>query len=92
MSTLKSAARDLDETRRLLYIALAAGYDGLNTKLSDKAELAGTLANALAHHRGGYTPDDALEFAVSVIKGAGAVKAHSLINAITCELASLEPE
>jgi tRNA A37 threonylcarbamoyladenosine biosynthesis protein TsaE len=38
-------ARDLDETRRLLYGALAAG----RTK---RWELVGTLTNALVHHSG----------------------------------------
>jgi hypothetical protein len=40
-----AAARDLDETRRLLYMALVVG----KTK---KYNLAGTLINALRHHQG----------------------------------------
>ena len=39
------AARDLDETRRLLYIALACGR-------TEHHDLAGTLINALRHHQG----------------------------------------
>jgi hypothetical protein len=38
-------ARDLDETRRLLYGALAAGR-------TRRWELVGTLVNALVHHSG----------------------------------------
>lgn len=45
-------ARDLDETRRLLYMALVAG----RTK---RYNLAGTLINALRHHQG--VADAALE-------------------------------
>jgi len=41
---------DLDETRRLLYMALAA----VKTK---KYELVGTLANALLHHSATETGD-----------------------------------
>lgn len=40
-----AAARDLDETRRLLYMALVVG----KTK---KYNLAGTLINAIRHHQG----------------------------------------
>lgn len=43
--TTDSSARDYDETRRLLYMALVAG----RTK---KYNLAGTLINALRHHQG----------------------------------------
>lgn len=39
-----SAARDLDETRRLLYMALLVG----KTK---KYNLAGTIVNAIRHHQ-----------------------------------------
>ncbi len=41
--TADAQANDLDETRRLLYAALAAPY-------TDKYTLVGTLTNALAHH------------------------------------------
>lgn len=41
------AERDLDETRRLLYIALAVPIAGRK-----HAELVGTLVNALRHHSG----------------------------------------
>lgn len=39
----EGAARDLDETRRLLYMALVANR-------TSKGELVATLTNALAHH------------------------------------------
>ncbi len=42
--SLSDTARDLDETRRLLYAAL------LSTKVERRYELAGTLVNALVHH------------------------------------------
>jgi hypothetical protein len=45
-----SNARDRDETRRLLYMALFVG----KTK---KYNLAGTLVNALRHHQGIDPPD-----------------------------------
>lgn len=38
-------ARDLDETRRLLYMAMAAS-------VTDRYELVGTLTNSLKHHVG----------------------------------------
>lgn len=38
-------ARDLDETRRLLYMAMAAS-------VTERYELVGTLTNALKHHVG----------------------------------------
>jgi hypothetical protein len=45
-----AAARDLDETRRLLYMTLFVGK-------TDRWELAGTLVNALRHHQGVQDPD-----------------------------------
>jgi hypothetical protein len=41
----ETRARDLDETRRLLYMALVFSR-------TEKYELAGTLINALKHHQG----------------------------------------
>lgn len=46
----ETSARDRDETRRLLYMALFTG----KTK---KYNLAGTLVNALRHHQGVQAPD-----------------------------------
>ena len=45
-----SKAHDLDETRRLLYMALV-------TSKTKKYNLAGTLINALRHHQGVTDPD-----------------------------------
>jgi hypothetical protein len=49
----ESAARDLDETRRLAY-TLLAGVD------QEDRELAGTLVNALVHHQGAAAVDEAM--------------------------------
>ena len=46
MSEEYDAPKDLDETRRLLYIALAAH----RLERPGAATLAGTLVNALVHH------------------------------------------
>jgi hypothetical protein len=48
--TSDDGARDLDETRRLLYMAIVAG----KTK---RYNLAGTLINALRHHQGVTDPE-----------------------------------
>lgn len=58
-------ARDLDETRRLLYMALVASR-------TERYNLVGTLANALLHHSGyaaDLTADEVLERLVSVVNG-----------------------
>ena len=90
---MSAKSKDLDETRRLLYIGLAAGRDHLNVKLSEKADLTGTLAHALAHHRGGgYDIGEALEFAIGLVKGANRGQAYDLIRLITSELEALEGE
>ena len=60
--TSDSDARDLDETRRLLYMALVAS----KTK---KYNLAGTLVNALRHHQG-VTDPDLEERVVAQVEGA----------------------
>lgn len=57
--------RDVDETRRLLYGALAAG----RTK---RWELVGTLVNALVHHSGLVEdPYDLLDYLVEVVEDPG---------------------
>lgn len=73
-------ARDLDETRRLLYMALVAG----KTK---RYNLAGTLINALRHHQG-ITDPDLEEQVVTQVEGVDVDEtwARSQINAITAEL------
>jgi hypothetical protein len=45
--------KDLDETRRLLYMAKAASR-------TDKYELVGTLVNALKHHQGSSEPAEVI--------------------------------
>lgn len=45
--------RDLDETRRLAYMLLAGVPDPY-------CEIAGTLVNALVHHQGAATADEAM--------------------------------
>lgn len=62
---------DLDETRRLLYGALAASRTG-------RWELVGTLANALLHHSGLVAeetrvpkPDALVDRLVAVVEGHG---------------------
>jgi hypothetical protein len=59
-------ARDLDETRRLLYMVLFASR-------TEHYELAGTLVNALRHHQG--VRDPGLEERVlSLIEGSNGRK------------------
>lgn len=50
MANTDSRGRDLDETRRLLYMALVVGQ-------TKRYNLAGTLINALRHHQGIDDPD-----------------------------------
>ncbi len=57
-----SKARDLDETRRLLSMALVTG----KTK---KYNLAGTLINALRYHQG-ITDADLEDKVISLVEGA----------------------
>ncbi len=45
MAEVQDKTHDLDETRRLLYMALVVGQ-------TKKYNLAGTLINALRHHQG----------------------------------------
>ena len=85
-------ARDLDETRRLLYAGLALATDCNNVHLTEHATLVGTIANALAHHRGSHYPKDALKFFLSLISGDGIAvqQAWDIIAAITAELNELK--
>lgn len=75
-----SAARDLDETRRLLYMSLVVG----KTK---KYNLAGTLINALRHHQG-VTDSDLEAKIVSQLESADPDETwvRGLISDITTEL------
>ena len=53
--------KDLDETRRLLYMAKAARH-------TDTYNLVGTLTNAMAHHGLGYDPEEVM---IQVIDAIG---------------------
>ena len=56
-----SDARDLDETRRVAYMALAS------VDYHDR-ELAGTLVNALVHHQRAATVDEAMQQVTALLK------------------------
>jgi hypothetical protein len=57
-------ARDFDETRRLIYMALLRGR-------TEKYSLAATLVNALVHHHAvdGLSADEVADHVVRVIEG-----------------------
>jgi hypothetical protein len=57
--------RDLDETRRLAYMAMAGHTD----PTSKSYELAATLVNALAHHQSAIDPDIAMQHVQAVVFG-----------------------
>lgn len=63
-STDAQKARDLDETRRLLYTALCAQTCGR------RAELAGTIINALAHHGAGIGYQESWPHVVALVDEA----------------------
>lgn len=76
--------RDLDETRRLLYAALAASH-------TERYELVGTIVNALRHHQGmllDRSLSEALSTVVEVVEGGAAagIEAQELIEDITARL------
>ena len=52
--------RDLDETRRLVYMALAA-------RRTERYELAATIVNALAHHGSAVDPDMAMRHVTAIV-------------------------
>jgi hypothetical protein len=56
--------RDLDETRRVVYMALIA-------QRTDRYEVVATAANALAHHSLRVPLDDAITHLVNVVEGRG---------------------
>lgn len=58
----RRTSTDLDETRRLLYMALVVGR-------TEKHDLAGTLINALVHHNLKLDRDDTIEHVVAAIEG-----------------------
>jgi hypothetical protein len=54
--------RDLDETRRIAYMALAC-------RETERYELVATIVNALAHHGSAVDPDHAMRHLITIIKG-----------------------
>lgn len=63
--TDEEARKDLDETRRLLYMALLR-------QRTDKYELAATIVNALVHHQGVDVPvNEVADRVIGVIDGIG---------------------
>lgn len=61
----EARARDLDETRRLLYMVLAA-------KHTTRYEIVGTVANALLHHQQvNIDRDELLTRLVNLVEGIG---------------------
>jgi hypothetical protein len=75
---MTDVAKDLDETRRLLYGALAASR-------TRRWELVGTLTNALVHHSGLETDaGETLEKLVDLVEDdANTVWARGLIEKLT---------
>jgi hypothetical protein len=57
-----SHQRDLDETRRIAYMALAC-------RETERYELVATIVNALAHHGSAVDPDQAMTHLIAIIKG-----------------------
>jgi hypothetical protein len=82
------AQTDLDETRRLLYMALAAP----RTK---RYNLVGTLVNALAHHGLGVNPIEAMANLINAVEqpdnGEAAGWVHAQIDRIAASGRTLDP-
>jgi hypothetical protein len=57
--------RDLDETRRLLYMALVVG----RARQHQGAELVATIVNALVHHQSAIPVDEAVAHVAAVVRG-----------------------
>jgi hypothetical protein len=83
--------RDLDETRRLAYAALARSRTFLDI---DGAMLAGTLVNALVHHGVGVDAEEAVETVPRIVSGTQpnetAAWLRDKIDLLTYALDSLE--
>lgn len=78
----EQTAKDFDETRRLLYGAIAA-------RRTDRWELVGSLVNALVHHSKLVDDaDDAMWQALELVDGlkGNELWATDLINRITQQL------
>ncbi len=86
--------RDLDETRRLLYAALAA-TDGQHAA---SPELAGTVVNALAHHSKLMSQVEARDYAAHIAAGDAATPhgltdlTRNLIAVISQKLGDARPQ
>jgi hypothetical protein len=57
-----SHQRDLDETRRIAYMALAC-------RETERYELVATIVNALAHHGSAVDPEQAMRHLITIIRG-----------------------
>ncbi len=79
--------RDIDETRRLAYMALAA-------RGTERYELTATIVNALAHHGLAVDPEVAIEHVQNLVGDSPVNRSESrrwlqgLIDQITAELGS----
>lgn len=72
----ESDRKDLDETRRLLYMSLVAS----RTK---RYNLAGTLANAIKHHQGiDIDTNDLLDRVVGAVEGGETAWVRSQIDRV----------
>jgi hypothetical protein len=56
-----SRRQDLDETRRIAYMALAC-------RETERYELVATVVNALAHHGSAVNPDQAMRHLITIIR------------------------
>lgn len=78
--------RDLDESRRLLYMVKASTQ-------TDRYNLVGTLTNALAHHEGnvGADPDEAMAKLIEATEGDDDALAwvEARVGDLTAALAAL---
>ena len=80
---LKVTGTDLDETRRLLYMALMSSR-------TERYVLAGTLVNALAHHNLNLDADDTMNRLVDLLKRGASddavAWARDIINQLTARM------
>lgn len=75
---------DLDETRRLLYVARYASQ-------TERYNLVGTLVNALAHHGAGIDPEVSGPKLVELVTGADDGWAQDQIDNLTEMIARRRP-
>lgn len=76
---------DLDETRRLAYMALLAQTSGA------RAAIDATLVNALAHHGLGVDPDEAARYVQSLDQDQSRRWLEGQISRITAEREQISP-